>query len=431
MTTIIPGPKRDLIGYEGNPPKVSWPGGARIAISLVVNYEEGSELAIGDGDASREPSGPVEWPLSKRDLAGEGAFEYGSRCGYWRLMDIFDEQEVKCTFYACAVAWNATAMRRKEMRPRGHDVMLARLALGGRLAAGAARRSATISAAPSSRSPRPRGERPLGWYCRYGPSVHTRELVVEEGGFLYDCDAYNDDLPYWTMVGPKKHLVIPYSLATNDGKFELGRLRLAGRFREVPQGELRPAVQGRGDASQDDVDRPAHAAGRPSRAGTGAGELHRLRQEPCQCLVRPPHRYRAPLDGAPRLIRRHHVESFSFPATVRDVVGYNGKPPKVTWPGGARIAISLVVNYEEGSELAVGDGDPAPERVLSESAVRPWPAGKRDLAMETMYEYGARVGFWRLMRHLRRVRRQEHLLCLRRRPRAQPQGRARNPRTRP
>jgi peptidoglycan/xylan/chitin deacetylase (PgdA/CDA1 family) len=63
------------------------------------------------------------------------------------------------------------------------------------------------------------GERPLGWYCKYGPSVHTRELVAEEGGFLYDSDAYNDDLPYWTMVGSKKHLVIPYSLQTNDGKF--------------------------------------------------------------------------------------------------------------------------------------------------------------------------------------------------------------------
>ena len=87
----------------------------------------------------------------------------------------------------------------------------------------------------------------------------------------------------------------------------------------------------------------------------------------------------------------------AVPGPVRDVVGYNGKPPKVTWPGGARIAISLVVNYEEGSELAVGDGDGLTERGLSESAVRPWPDGKRDLAMETMYEYGARSGFWRLM----------------------------------
>ena len=87
----------------------------------------------------------------------------------------------------------------------------------------------------------------------------------------------------------------------------------------------------------------------------------------------------------------------AVPGPVRDVVGYNGKPPKVTWPGGARIAISLVVNYEEGSELAVGDGDGLTERSLSESAVRPWPDGKRDLAMETMYEYGSRSGFWRLM----------------------------------
>src|SRR5260370_2146121 len=80
------GPPRDLVGYEGNLPKVTWPGGAKIAISLVVNYEEGSELAIGDGDATREPSGPASWPITKRDLAGEGAFEYGSRAGYWRLV---------------------------------------------------------------------------------------------------------------------------------------------------------------------------------------------------------------------------------------------------------------------------------------------------------------------------------------------------------
>src|ERR1700722_17012757 len=88
-TGIIAGPKRDLVGYEGNPPKVAWPGGAKIAISLVVNYEEGSELAIGDGDATREPSGPASWPITKRDLAGEGAVEDGSRAGYWRAPRAF------------------------------------------------------------------------------------------------------------------------------------------------------------------------------------------------------------------------------------------------------------------------------------------------------------------------------------------------------
>src|SRR3954451_2669003 len=221
MTTIIPGPKRDLVGYEGNPPQVSWPGGARVAISLVVNYEEDSELAIGDGDATREPSGPADWPLGKRDLAGEGAFEYGSRCGYWRLLDIFDEQDVKCTFYACAVALERNRDAAREMRPRGHDVIShgwrwEDVSLLSREEERDHIRRAVDSIAETT------GERPLGWYCRYGPSVHTRELVVEEGGFLFDCDAYNDDLPYWTTVGGKKHLVIPYSLATNDGKFNFG-----------------------------------------------------------------------------------------------------------------------------------------------------------------------------------------------------------------
>ena len=240
--------------------------------------------------------------------------------------------------------------------------------------------------------------------------MHTRELVVEEGGFLYDCDAYNDDLPYWTMVGPKKHLVIPYSLATNDGKFNWGAFGSPADFEKYLKANFdRLYKEGATHPKMMSIGLHMRLVGHPGRA-QALCELHRLRQEPSQRLVRPPHRYRAPLDGAPRLIRRHHVESSAIPGEVitgplRDVVGYNGKPPKVTWPGGARIAISLVVNYEEGSELAVGDGDPAPERVLSESAVRPWPAGKRDLAMETMYEYGARVGFWRLMRHLRRARR--------------------------
>jgi peptidoglycan/xylan/chitin deacetylase (PgdA/CDA1 family) len=204
----IAGPKRDLVGYEGNPPKVTWPGGAKIAISLVLNYEEGSERAIGDGDDTREPSGPASWPLTKRDLAGESMFEYGSRAGYWRLLDIFDEQDVKCTFYACAVALERNRDAAKEMRKRGHDVMShgyrwEEVYLLTREQEREHIRLAIASIAETT------GERPLGWYCRYGPSVHTRELVVEEGGFLYDCDAYNDDLPYWTMVGDKKHLVIP------------------------------------------------------------------------------------------------------------------------------------------------------------------------------------------------------------------------------
>src|SRR5260370_22160030 len=98
------GPPRDLVGYEGNLPKVTWPGGAKIAISLVVNYEEGSELAIGDGDATREPSGPASWPITKRDLAGEGAFEYGSRAGYSRVPPLLPARDARYTLSCPAVS---------------------------------------------------------------------------------------------------------------------------------------------------------------------------------------------------------------------------------------------------------------------------------------------------------------------------------------
>jgi peptidoglycan/xylan/chitin deacetylase (PgdA/CDA1 family) len=246
----IDGPPRDLVGYEGRQPVVKWPGGAKIAISIVVHYEEGSERAIGDGDATREPSGPGDWPLTKRDITGEGAFEYGSRTGYWRLLDVFDEQDVKCTVCACAVALERNPVAAREMRGRGHDVM----AQGWRsedvsLLTREEERDRMRRAIDSITATT--GERPLGWHCRYGPSVHTRQLLFEEGGFIYDSDAYNDDLPYWTQVGPIRHLVVPHSLANNDDKFSCGAFgspadfekHLKANFDQLYQeGETRPKM---------------------------------------------------------------------------------------------------------------------------------------------------------------------------------------------
>ena len=201
----------------------------------MVNYEEGSEPAVGDGDPAAErvlsESQPRPWPEGKRDLAMETMYEYGSRVGYWRLLNIFDELDVKCTFYACAVALERNRKAAAEMRKRGHDVMShgwrwEDVALLTREQEREHIRLAVESIKETT------GERPLGWYCRGRPSVNTRELVVEEGGFLYDSDAYNDDLPYWEMVGDKKQLVIPYSLVNNDGGFGRGAFGPPNEFEE-------------------------------------------------------------------------------------------------------------------------------------------------------------------------------------------------------
>ncbi|MFO1161317.1 MAG: allantoinase PuuE [Reyranellaceae bacterium] len=231
----IPGPPRDVVGYNGKPPKVTWPNGSRIAISLVVNYEEGSELSVGDGDRSTErglsESAVRPWPEGKRDLAMETMYEYGARAGFWRLMEIFDEHDVKSTFYVCALALERNRKAARLIREKGHDVVCHGYRWEDVTLLSREQEREHIRLAVKSIT-ETTGERPLGWYCRYGPSVNTRELVVEEGGFLYDSDAYNDDLPYWTMVGGRKHLVIPYSLVNNDSRFSQGHFGPPEDFEE-------------------------------------------------------------------------------------------------------------------------------------------------------------------------------------------------------
>ena len=194
--------ERDFVGYGPNPSAIAWPGGARIAVSVVVNYEEGSEYSTLDGDPSGETSGESPSPLGpgERDLANESFFEYGSRVGVWRIMDILDRNNVKGTFYACALALERNPQVGPEAIRRGHEVM----GHGNRWEEyyrmdRDAEREAIRQAVESIT--RICGQRPLGWYTRYGPSVNTRDLVVEEGGFEYDCNSYNDDLPYYTQVG--------------------------------------------------------------------------------------------------------------------------------------------------------------------------------------------------------------------------------------
>ena len=214
----VAGPPRELVGYGEFPPKIEWPGGARVAIQIILNYEEGSEKTYAMGDDFNEDL--YELPYKQegmRDLAIESAYEYGSRAGVWRLLRIFDRTGIPITCVAAAVALERNPAVAKKLAKRGDEVA----GHGYRWInhfemTRDEEREAIRRAVESIRNTV--GERPLGWYCRE-MSVNTRELVVEEGGFVYDFDCYNDDLPYWTRVKGKPHLVTPYSLVVNDARF--------------------------------------------------------------------------------------------------------------------------------------------------------------------------------------------------------------------
>ena len=260
--------ERDFVGYGANPPQVEWPDGARIAISVVVNYEEGSEYSLLDGDPHRETNNevPSPLPLDERDLANESFFEYGSRAGVWRIMNILDEYDVKATFFVCALALERNPQVGPEIVRRGHEVF----GHGYRWEEyynmdRDSEREAIRKAVESIE--RTTGERPLGWYTRYGHSLNTRELVVEEGGFEYDSCSYADDLPYYTQVNGKKWLVVPYSLEVNDTKFWRGGFSNPSDFYETMQNTFdRLYYEGVTHPKMMNIGLHCRIAGRPSRA---------------------------------------------------------------------------------------------------------------------------------------------------------------------
>ena len=216
---------RDLIGYANNPPDPKWPNKARLAVNFVINYEEGSEYSIPDGDGFSEasltesPSSTI--PHGTRDLAAETLFEYGARVGFWRLLRLFKERGFPVTLFACALALERNPKVVEAVKTSNLDICCHgwRWIEHYKLTEDEEREHIRLAIESLTNM---FGERPLGWYCRTGPSVNTRRLLVEEGGFLYDSDAYNDELPYWQTVNGKPHLVLPYSLTTNDSKFGRG-----------------------------------------------------------------------------------------------------------------------------------------------------------------------------------------------------------------
>jgi allantoinase len=216
----VPGPQRDFVGYGRKVPKVRWPGDARIAVSIVLNYEEGSEYSHPNGDRRNDGLTEMIYAIDAhyRDLCAESVFEYGSRAGVWRVERLLSELEIPITFYACAVALERNPEVAAWLREAGHEPCSHGWRWEEVWRLSREEEADHIRRAVSSIQ-ETCGIRPSGWYCRYGPSVNTRELLVEEGGFVYDSDAYNDDLPYYVDVKGKRHLVIPYSMTYNDAKF--------------------------------------------------------------------------------------------------------------------------------------------------------------------------------------------------------------------
>lgn len=215
---------RDLIGYGRTPPHPQWPNGARIALQFVLNHEEGGENCVLHGDAASETFlseiiGAQAFPM--RHMSMESIYEYGARAGLWRVLRAFEKRRLPLTVFAVAMALERHPEAVAAFKELGHEIACHGLRwISYQQVDEATERAHLAEAVAIIRELT--GAAPLGWYTGRD-SPNTRRLVVEHGGFAYDADSYADDLPYWTRVstadGVKPHLVVPYTLDSNDMRF--------------------------------------------------------------------------------------------------------------------------------------------------------------------------------------------------------------------
>lgn len=223
-----PGDERDLIGYGARPPHARWPGGARIALQFVLNHEEGAENCVLHGDAGSETFlseiiGAAAYPM--RHMSMESIYEYGARAGLWRVLRAFEQRRLPLTVFAVAMALQRHPEALAAFRELGHEIACHGLRWISYQLVDEATERAHLREAVAIMTELT-GAPPLGWYTGRD-SPNTRRLVVEQGGFAYDADSYADDLPYWTQVRVQRegawrtvpHLVVPYTLDTNDMRF--------------------------------------------------------------------------------------------------------------------------------------------------------------------------------------------------------------------
>jgi putative urate catabolism protein len=215
--------ERDLVGYGEHLPDPRWPGGARLALSLVLNYEEGGESSVLEGDPAAEAflhevvgATPT---VGRRNPNVESMFEFGSRAGFWRVHRIFTRHGLPLTVYGVGQALERNPEAARAMVAAGWEVASHGWRWIDYLEMPEEEERDHIRRAIEAIE-RACGVRPVGWYTGR-VSQNTRRLVVEAGGFLYDSDSYADELPYWVEVAERQHLVIPYTLDANDFKFLL------------------------------------------------------------------------------------------------------------------------------------------------------------------------------------------------------------------
>jgi allantoinase len=225
--------ERDFVGYGSKPPNARWPNGARMALVIVLNVEEGAEPSVPDGDPATETALTdgirEEVPAGTRDFVAESLFEYGSRIGFWRIIDLMVERGIPLTVNACAQALIRNPQIAESIKQHGFDLCCH----GDRFVRHflmTEQDERTAIARAIAGLEQAVGRRPSGWQSRYSPSENTRALLVEHGGLLYDSDSYADDWPYWVRVGEKPHLIIPHSFTNNDNRLATAKLGTANDF---------------------------------------------------------------------------------------------------------------------------------------------------------------------------------------------------------
>jgi peptidoglycan/xylan/chitin deacetylase (PgdA/CDA1 family) len=271
-------PTRDFLGYGADPPNLRWPGGRALAVSFVVNFEEGAEFSMADGDGRNEAVYEVIDGQDRIDPCIDSHFEYGTRVGWWRIAELFAQHGAPFTLSSCGRAVERLPWLARDAVARGHEVS----AHGWRwqTAAGLseAEERAVIERTVATIE-QVTGRRPIGWHTRSVSTPNTRKLLVENG-FLYDSDAYNDDTPYFVPVGAKRHLVLPYAFDSNDMQFQHTQRFATGReFAEyVSDAADWLAREGQTRSRLLSVGLHLRMIGRPGRIGAVERILQHLRQ---------------------------------------------------------------------------------------------------------------------------------------------------------